>query len=146
MGVRGVCGGLRQGRHGGTVNMQATHTNNIKLFHNLHYFFTYGYDVDHPGNTCPVSYPAYNIPNIPFDKAHMYDNQGASMLAQQKSLTDGTGASMGWILTNSTRKEKFLMQIQQEFAKLHQQKKPYHPQQQKYRGRSQNTQQQQPSF
>ena len=39
---RDGCGGCRQGRRGGTVNMQANHTNKIKQFHNLHCCFTCG--------------------------------------------------------------------------------------------------------
>ena len=61
--------------------MQATPTNKIKRFHNLHYFFTCGYDVDHPGNAFPVANPEYHMPNIPRDEAHMYPNQGESMIA-----------------------------------------------------------------
>ena len=83
MGGRGVQGGLRQGRHGGIENMQMIHTNKIKRFHNIKYCFTCGYDVDHPGDTCPVAYTEYHIPKIPHDEAHMYANQGASMIAQQ---------------------------------------------------------------
>ena len=65
MGGQGCRGGSRQGRHGGTGNTQTTHTNKIKRFHNLHYCFTCGYDVDHPGNTCPVADPAFHMTNIP---------------------------------------------------------------------------------
>ena len=108
--------------------MQETHTMKINIFHNLHYFFACGYDVDNPGNICPVADPAYHMTNISRDKAHMYANQGAIMLAQQKSLPDGIGYGMGWILDNSIRKAKFVMQRQQEFARLHQQQQPYHPQ------------------
>ena len=90
--------------------MQANHTNKIKIFHNIHYCFTCGYDVDHPGNTCPLSNPEYHMPNIPRDEAHMYDNQGSIMVAHHKSLTDITGAGMGWILDNSISKAKLLIQ------------------------------------
>ena len=55
MGSRGGQGGLRQVRCEGTGNMQETHTNKIKIFHNLHYCFISGYDVDHPGNAFPVA-------------------------------------------------------------------------------------------
>ena len=91
--------------------MQATHTNKINKFHNLHYCFTCGYYVDHPDNACPVADPVYNMPNIPSDKAHMYANQVAGMVAQHKSLLDGTGAGMGWILTNSIIKAQLLIHI-----------------------------------
>ena len=65
--------------------------------------------MDHPGNTCPVAYPSYYMPKILRDKSHMYDNQGASMVAHHKSLPDGTGAGMGWILANIIRKSQFVM-------------------------------------
>ena len=84
--------------------MQANHTNKIKQFHNLQYFFTCGYDVDHPGNACPVSNPVYHMTNILCDGAHMYANQRANIVAQHKSLLDGTGAGMVWILANSISK------------------------------------------
>ena len=61
--------------------MQVTHTNKIKRFHNQHYCFTCEYDVDHPGNACPLADKAYHMPNIPQDKAHMHANQGASMVS-----------------------------------------------------------------
>ena len=84
--------------------MQANHTNKIKLFHNMHYCFTCGYDVDRPGNACPVSDTDYHIPYIPHYNAPMYSNQGKIIVVQQKSLPYGTGAGMGWILANSIRK------------------------------------------
>ena len=128
MGGQGGRGERRQGRRRGTGNMQAIHTKKIKRFHNLHYCFTCGYDVDRPGNACPVANTAYYMPKILRDEAHMYANQGASMVAHHKSLTDGTGAGIGCILANSISNAHFLMQRQQEFVKLHQQQKPYQPQ------------------
>ena len=61
------------------------------------------------------------------------------MVAQHKALLDGTGSGMDFVLVDSFRKEQFVMQRQQEFAKLHQQQQPYQPQQQQYHGRGQNT-------
>ena len=75
--------------------------------------------MDHPGNICPVADPAYHMPNLLHDKADMYANQGASMVAQNKSLPDGTGASMGWIIANSISKAQFLMQRHKELTRLH---------------------------
>ena len=46
------------------------------------------------GTACALANPTYHMPNIPRDKAHMYANQGASMVAQQKSLPYGKGAGM----------------------------------------------------
>ena len=59
--------------------------------------------------------------NIPSDKSHMYANQGSSMVLQHKSLPDGTGSGMGWILANKISKSKFVMQHQEDFLKQHQQ-------------------------
>ena len=84
---------------------------------NLHYCFICVYDVDRPRNACLVSNPDYHMPNISCEEAHMYANQGASILAQHKSMPYVTGADMGWILANSISKAQFLMQHQQEFAK-----------------------------
>ena len=64
--------------------MQTTHTNKIKRLHNLCYYFTCGYDVDLLRNACTIANTVYHMPNIPLDKAHMYANQGASMVSQQK--------------------------------------------------------------
>ena len=105
--------------------------------------------MDHPGNTCTVADPVYHIPNILHDKAHMYSNQGAIMLAHHKPITYGTGASMVWIIANSISKAQFVMQSQQEFARLHQQQQPYYtqnPNHQQYLGQGRNTQKQQPQF
>ena len=115
-GGQGGRGGLRQGRHRGTGNMQTTNTNKIKRFHNLHYCFTCGYDVD---QTCLVADTEHHISHIMCDKANVYAKYEASMVSKDKSLPDGTGAVMGWIIANSTRKEKFRMKLQQKFARLH---------------------------
>ena len=71
----------------------------------MKYFFTCGYDVDHTGNAFTVANTAYHTTNIPRDEAHMYANQGKIMVAQHKSLPDGTGSVMGWILSNRISKE-----------------------------------------
>ena len=67
-------------------------SNTRKEFPNLYYCFTCGYDVDHPGNQCPIA-KAGHIPNINRDEAHLVP--GASMKAQHKVLSDGTGAGKG---------------------------------------------------
>ena len=84
--------------------------------------------------------------NIPHDKAHIYANQGASMVTQHKSLPYGTGAGMGWVLVNRISKAQFVMQHQQEFTNQHQQHQPYQPQQHHNCGRGRMTQKQQPQF
>ena len=114
--------------------MQATHTDKIKIFHNINYCFTCGYDLDHPGNACLVADPEYHIPTIPHEEAHMYADQGASMVSHHKPLPDGTSVGMGWTLDNSISKAQLVVQSQKESARLHQQHQPYHPQQQQYCG------------
>ena len=89
--------------------MQMTHTNKIKRFHNIHYCFTCGYDIDHPRNTFPVSDPSYHMSNIPRDDVHMYNNQGEIIVQQHKSLPDGTGSGMGYIIVNIISKAQFVM-------------------------------------
>ena len=92
--------------------MRATHTNKIKRFQNLHYCFTCEYDFNNPGTACPVTNTTYHTPKIPHDKAHIHANQVESMVAQQKSLPDETGAGVGWILADSISKAQFMMQRQ----------------------------------
>ena len=50
------------------------------------------------------------------------------MVLEHKSLQDGTGAGVGWILVNSIIKSQFVIQHKQEFSKQHQQHQPYQPQ------------------
>ena len=122
--VRGGQGGRFQGICGRTENVQATHTNKTMRFHNLHYCFTCGYDVDHPRNACAVADPGCHMTIITRDKAQMYANPLASMVAHHKSLPYGTGDGMGWILATSISKAQFVMHRQQEFVRLHQQQQP----------------------
>ena len=77
--------------------------------------------MDRPGKACPVTDPAYHMPNIPRDEAHVYANQGSSMVAHHKSPTDVIGAGMGWILANSISKAQFAMQHQHNVSRLHKQ-------------------------
>ena len=102
--------------------MQETHTMKINIFHNLHYFFACGYDVDNPNNTFPVANPEYHKPNIPRDKAHIYENHGASMVEHHRSIPDETGAGMGWIISNRISKAQFIIKNHQEFEMIHKQK------------------------
>ena len=59
--------------------------------------------MDHTGNACSVANSTYHMPDIQHDEENMYANQGASMVAQHKSLTDGTECSMVFIIANSIR-------------------------------------------
>ena len=107
--------------------MQTTYINKINIFHNLHYCFTYGYNLNHPSKTSSVANSSYHIPNILRDEAHVYANQGESMVAQYTSLTYGKGAVMVFIIANRIRKAQFVMQNQQGFLRIHQHQQPYYP-------------------
>jgi hypothetical protein len=100
----------RQGQPGGRGN-GLPYSNAIKQNMNLCYCFSCGYDVDHPGFQCPN--PRSNhIPTVKREDAHTI--WGASMKAQHKTLPDGTGAGMGWILAQNLRKANFVMDKRQE--------------------------------
>ena len=55
------------------------------------------------------------MPSIKRDEAHLFAHQGASMVAQHKSLANGTGCGMGWIMANSISKAQFVMDRQKHF-------------------------------
>ena len=55
------------------------------------------------------------MPHIKRDEAHLYAHQGASMIAQHKSLPNGEGCGMGWIMANAVSKAQFVMNRQQQF-------------------------------
>ena len=77
--------------------------------------YTCEYNCDHPGNQCTFANGQYHMPNIKRDKAHLYAHQGASMVAQHKSLANGEGCGMGWIMANAVSKAQFVMIRQQQF-------------------------------
>ena len=81
-----------------------THTNNGKRHMNLYYCYTCGYDVDHPGIACPMRRKQGHC-DVPRDQAHLCP--GALMVAQHKTMPDGTGAGKGWILARAHQKSKF---------------------------------------
>ena len=70
-------------------------SNAKKFYNNLHYCWTHGYDVDHPGHMCPAKKFGHRD-DVTRDNAHEY--MGACMKGQHKTLPDGTGAGRGWIL------------------------------------------------
>jgi hypothetical protein len=96
-----------------------SHTNVLKRFDNLHYCYTCGYDVDHPGTHCNHTNGGFHMPSIKRNEAHLYATQGASMVAQHKSLSNGEGCGMGWIMANSVSKAQFVMERQQQFRQQH---------------------------
>jgi hypothetical protein len=102
--------GHQQGRQPGGRGNGMPFSNAIKQNMNLCYCFTCGYDVDHQGFQCPVPRNDH-IPTVSRDDAHTI--WGASMKAQHKTLPDGTGAGMGWILAQNLRKANFVMDKRQ---------------------------------
>jgi hypothetical protein len=89
------------------------YSNAIKQHLNLCYCFSCGYDVDHQGFQCPAPRNDH-IPTVNRGDAHTI--WGASMKAQHKTLPDGTGAGMGWILAQNLRKANFVMDRREENA------------------------------
>jgi hypothetical protein len=55
-----------------------------------------------------------HIPTVKRADAHTI--WGASMKAQHKTLPDGTGAGMGWILAQNLRKANFVIDKREENA------------------------------
>jgi hypothetical protein len=104
--------GQTQGRQG-ERNNGVPYSNAVKQHMNLCYCFSCGYDVDHQGFQCPAP-RSDHIPTVKREDAHTI--WGASMKAQHKTLPDGTGAGMGWILAQNLRKANFVMDKRQENA------------------------------
>jgi hypothetical protein len=89
------------------------YSNAIKQHLNLCYCFSCGYGVDHQGFQCPA--PRNNhIPTV--NRADAHTIWGASLKAQHRTLPDGTGAGMGWILAQNLRKANFIMDRREENA------------------------------
>ena len=78
--------------------------NKIKEHHNLMYCFTSGYDVDHARFQCQCA-KAGHIPNLLRDQSHTVWR--ACIKGQHKTLQDGTGSGMGWILANKLQKTTY---------------------------------------
>jgi hypothetical protein len=102
--------GNPQGQPGGRGN-SLPYSNAIKHNLNLCYCFSCGYDVDHQGFQCQDA-RSNHIPTVKREDAHTI--WGASMKAQHKTLPDGTGAGMGWILAQNLRKSNCVMDKRQE--------------------------------
>ena len=137
-------GGGRGGRgRGGRGRGNATtHTNVLKRFDNLLYCFTCGYDVDHPGTHCPFTEGNFHLPNVKRDEAHLYSHQGACMVAQHKSLSNGEGCGVAWMMANAVSKAQFVMDRQHAIKKQNGQHQQWQNNQQQ-QGWGRNTQQQQ---
>ena len=72
----------------------------------LEYCYSYGYDVDHNGFQWKCQKQGHN-PNVKRDEAHIFP--GACMVAQHKTLPDGTGMGKGCILSQSVTKAQYGM-------------------------------------
>ena len=85
---------MREGR--GSRPGGNTHTSTLKTFDNLKYCPNYRcrYDVDHAGWECSY-HPPWNIRR---NDAHLVE--GALMEAHHKTLADGTGAGVAWLMAN----------------------------------------------
>ena len=70
------------------------------------YCFTCGYDVDHAGFQSQCA-KAGHTPNVTCNRAHKVWR--ACMKGQHKTLPDGTGAGMGWILANNIQKATYVI-------------------------------------
>ena len=80
-------------------------SNAIKRHNNLLYCYSCGYDVDHDGYGC-TNPKVHHVPSVTRAMAHTVPR--ASMKAQHKTLPDGTGAGMGWILSESIGKAAYV--------------------------------------
>ena len=90
------------------------HTNNLKTFDNLKYCPNYwcGYDVDHDDWECPY-HPQWDVRR---DEAQV--TEGSSMVAQHKTLVDGTGAGVAWLMANPISQAQWVMEQRIEFGRL----------------------------
>jgi hypothetical protein len=80
-------------------------SNAVKRHNNLLYCYSCGYDVDHDGYGC-TNPKVHHVPSVTRAMAHTVPR--ASMKAQHKTLPDGTGAGMGWILSESIGKASYI--------------------------------------
>ena len=99
----------RGGRQGGSI-----HTNTLKIFDNLKYCpnFCCGYDVDHDGWECPY-HPPWDV-----ERHEVHLVGGALMKAQHKTLANGTGAGVAWLLANPISQAQWVMEQRREFGRL----------------------------
>ena len=110
-------GGRGGGRNSG--NTQRAYSNTVKQHLNLLYCFSCGYDVDHDGYNCPPRcQKKFHLPHVKRDEAHTYE--GACMKAQHKTLPDGTGAGLGWIMTKNMEKGRFVLDKQAQWRQQQQ--------------------------
>ena len=101
----------QQVQHPGHHRNQQPFGNNIKEHLNMMYCFTCGYDVDRVGFQCQCA-KAGHIPNMTRNQAHAVWR--AFMKGHHKTLPDGTGAGMGWILANNLQKSNYTIDKNQQ--------------------------------
>ena len=115
-------GGRGMGSNGGRVNLdplfngnsgRGAYTNTLKTFDNLKYCPNKGcgYDVDHMGYECPYYAPW----NVERDHGHLVP--GASTKGQHKTLADGTGAGLGWLMAQSITSAQWVMEQRREYGR-----------------------------
>ena len=93
------------------------YSNKMKRHNNLYYCYSCGYDVDHPGSHCPNAKPHHD-PHARRDNAHLLPN--ASMVAQHKTMPDGTGAGLGWNIAQSVDKAQYTMRDMEKYRQQQQ--------------------------
>jgi hypothetical protein len=93
------------------------YSNKLKKHNNLYYCYSCGYNVDHPGSHCPNTKP-HQDPHAKRDNAHLLPN--ASMVAQHKTMPDGTGAGLGWNIAQLVDKAQCTMRDMQNYRQQQQ--------------------------
>jgi len=83
------------------------------------------------------------MPNIKREEAHLYSHQGACMLAQHKSLANGEGCGMAWMMANAVSKVQFVMDRQHTIKKQQGNQQQWQNNHQQQQGWGRNAQQQQ---
>ena len=117
---RGSNGGRGTNGRRNAGNTNQKYSNTTKQHLNLLYCYSCGYDVDHDGYHCPPNcQKLHHLPHIKRDEAHMV--KGACMKAQHKTLPDGSGAGLGWIMTQNMEKGRFVLDRQAAWKQQQQQ-------------------------
>ena len=89
------------------------HTNTLKTFDSSKYFsnYRYGYDIDYDGGECP-HHPPWDVRR---NEAHLVE--GASMVAQHKTLDNGTEAGVTYLMANPISQAQWVMDQRREFGR-----------------------------
>ena len=102
-------------------NPGESYYNTMKLNNNLSYCYSYRYYVNHSGWQCLTNNrKRTHIANVSREESHTI--AGASMKAQHKTLTDGSGTGKGWILAQQLRKSNWVTDQQDNWKQKQQQK------------------------